>query len=37
LIDGRRDLFVWPAFRAFLRVWASDLRSKLRRGRKPYR
>ena len=33
LIDGRRDLFVWPAFRAFLGIWSSDLRSKVRRGR----
>lgn len=31
LIDGRRDVFVWPAFRAFLRIWAADLTGKVRR------
>jgi hypothetical protein len=34
LIDGRRDVFVWAAFRAFLGIWTSDLRSKVPRLRR---
>ena len=31
LVDGRRAVFVWPALRAFLRIWATDLARKVRR------
>jgi hypothetical protein len=31
LLDGRRDVFVWAAFRAFLGIWARDLARKARR------
>jgi hypothetical protein len=32
LLDGLRTVFVWPAFRAFLRIWARDLASRVQRG-----
>jgi hypothetical protein len=32
LVDGRRDVFVWAAFRAFLGIWARDLARKASRG-----
>jgi hypothetical protein len=31
LVDGRRTVFVWPALRAFLAIWARDLARKARR------
>ena len=31
LVDGRRTVFVWPALRAFLGIWASDLAGRARR------
>jgi len=31
LVDGRRAVFAWPAFRAFLGIWAADLARKVRR------
>ena len=31
LIDGHRTVFVWDAFRSFLRIWARDVSTKLRR------
>lgn len=31
LVDGRRDVFVWAAFRAFVKIWAADVAAKLRR------
>jgi hypothetical protein len=31
LIDGHRAVFVWPAFRSFLRIWGRDLAHRLRR------
>ncbi len=31
LIDGHRAVFVWHAFRSFLRIWAQDLSRRLRR------
>lgn len=34
LVDGRRDVFVWDAFRAFLRIWAADVGGKARSGRR---
>jgi hypothetical protein len=33
LVDGRRDVFVWPAFRAFLGIWRRDLGRRLRPAR----
>lgn len=33
LLDGRRDVFVWGAFRAFMKIWAADLAAKTRRRR----
>lgn len=31
LVDGRRAVFAWPAFRSFLGIWAAHLSSKARR------
>ena len=31
LVDGRRTVFVWPALRAFLRIWVADVAGKVRR------
>ena len=30
LVDGRRDVFVWAALRAFLAIWARDLTARVR-------
>jgi hypothetical protein len=35
LVDGRRDVFVWAAFRAFLKIWAADWSRRARRSRSP--
>ena len=34
LVDGRRDVFVWAALLAFLKIWGADLSGRIGRGRR---